>query len=854
MKPRHDARLVPAAIGAYVVAGSLAASLVHPAWWAAAGVAAALLTLLVRPVRPHGQWWFALAAVIAVTVTTSWHEQVLWSGGIREAMDGREVVVVGQVLREPSATSVAAHGGTERWRVPVRLSAWGAGGATQATRAEVTLVGGDWGVVEYGQTVVARVRLSEGGRGRNVAIAWQAELLMTSEGPRHAQVVAYLRERLRTSASGLPGTVRGLTVGMVIGDTEQMGAAQAADMRVTSLTHLTAVSGAHFAILAIAAGAATRALRWKRPARVVVLAAVMAGFIAVVFPDPSVVRAGWMGAVLALALWWGRPAQALPALASAVIGLLIIDPYLSLSFGFALSVAATAGIALWAPHVARVCEKIFTPALAKLASIPIAAQFACLPILVLFNPGAGAYAIPANMVAVPFAIGVTLVGVVALVAGALWAPLGVVFAWAASAFAWPIAWSAAGFAALPGAWVPWPAGLVGALLAGVVSAALVAATVVRRVRGWARLAGLVAACSMVAATPAVWGAQVTRAASAPDDWSIAACDVGQGDMLLLRTGRSSAIVIDSGPPGGGGAECLTRHSVDSVPLLVLTHPHADHDGGVRDLLAHADVGEAWVPAVGLRGERGTAARILANEGVTVRAPIAGAQVRVGDVVLEVWSFEPRGGNEGPNLNDASLVVRAMAGGLTVLALGDLENAGQRALLRELPSAVVVDVVKIPHHGSRRQDPGLAARISARFAVVSVGGDNTYGHPTTAALDLYRGTGARVLRTDECGDVDFVPGAPPLAFARCPQAVAGLAHGGTESGPISRGQPRGENLGFGGASPTGPGIRAGAIARHAGDRHHRRERPRGPRNGSGDAIERGRVHARGPPVGRESLAV
>jgi competence protein ComEC len=245
-----------------------------------------------------------------------------------------------------------------------------------------------------------------------------------------------------------------------------MGERQVGEMRVVGLTHLTAVSGSHFAAIALALGLLVRALGWRRPVRVLLLAAVMACFVALVFPGASVVRAAWMGGVIVVALAWGRPSQALPALASAVIGLLLVDPYLSLSYGFALSVLATAAIALWSPILAEHLCRFFTPTLARVVAVPVAAQVACAPIIVLLNPGLGPYAVPANLIAVPCAAITTIVGLVGVLASTASPGLGHVFAAAASLPAWPIAWAARGFAGAPYAWLPWPSGPVGALLSG----------------------------------------------------------------------------------------------------------------------------------------------------------------------------------------------------------------------------------------------------------------------------------------------------------------------------------------------------------------------------------------------------
>jgi len=137
------------------------------------------------------------------------------------------------------------------------------------------------------------------------------------------------------------------------------------------------------------------------------------------------------------------------------------------------------------------------------------------------------------------------------------------------------------------------------------------------------------------------------------------------------------------------------------------------------------------------------------------------------------------GDGSTGLNDASVVTLATvegatvgdatAGKVTVLGLGDLEHEGQRSLARTL-GPLVVDVVKVPHHGSDRQEPALAELVSARVGVVSVGAGNTYGHPSRDALTLWGARVAVLARTDLCADVVITPG-PALATS-CPTDVAG----------------------------------------------------------------------------------
>ena len=202
--------------------------------------------------------------------------------------------------------------------------------------------------------------------------------------------------------------------------------------------------------------------------------------------------------------------------------------------------------------------------------------------------------------------------------------------------------------------------------------------------------------------------------------------------------------------------CLARLEVRAVPVVVLTHFHADHVDGLPAVIQHLRTGEIDVtatedPAYGARQVR----RWAASRGVPVRVPAYGEVRRVGDLTWQVVG--PRqvrrhfSGEEGSLANNASLVLVAEARGLRMLLGGDMEPEAQADLDRSLPG-LRVDVLKVPHHGSRYQDPDLLEGLGARVAVVSVGAENDYGHPAAATVALLRRAGMSVERTDEDGDV------------------------------------------------------------------------------------------------------
>jgi competence protein ComEC len=285
-----------------------------------------------------------------------------------------------------------------------------------------------------------------------------------------------LRSGLSHAASALPGPGADLLPGLAIGDVSAVGPALAQTMKDSSLTHLTAVSGANCAVIVGLVLALSAATGLRRPGRAVAALAALGAFVVLVTPQPSVRRAAVMAAVLILSTASGRPTRGLPALSLAVVVLLAGDPWLARDLGFALSVLATAGLLVLAPPIAERLSRRMPHRLAEALAIPVAAQVACQPVLLVLQPGLPVHGVLANVLAEPAAAPATIGGLVACVLLPVCPAAGDL----ALRLAWlPASWIAAVasvLSGLPGGRVPWATG-PGGVVALVVATALVVAVV-----------------------------------------------------------------------------------------------------------------------------------------------------------------------------------------------------------------------------------------------------------------------------------------------------------------------------------------------------------------------------------------
>lgn len=562
-----------------------------------------------------------------------------------------------------------------------------------------------------------------------------------------------VRLRLRQTSAELPQPERGLLPALVVGDRTGISPATAERFKAAGMTHLLAVSGANLAIIAAVVTGVARLLRRPVLAGLAVLPATVL-FVVVCGPEPSVLRAAVMGLIAAVALAVGRERPGLHALAVAVLLLVLFGPELARSYAFALSTLATGGILLLARPIGNRLARRLPHRLALAMAVPIAAELACAPVVAMMSSQVSLVAVPANLVADPLVAPATVLGALVAVTAPVAPSLAGVLAWPAGCAVAGISAVAGVAAAAPHAVIAWPGGVTGAvtLLAAIVAGYLL----VRRLRRRHRALVIAAALTVLAVS-------VTFRVAAPGwparRWLFTACDVGQGDGLALSAGAGRAVVVDTGPRPDLMDACLRRLGVTEVPLLVLTHFHADHAGGVFGVLNGRSVGAVLAsPDHVPDDEYARVARELAARRIPLWTAAPGWRTRVGPVELDALGPAPEtvtvaeAESEGAGPNDASVVLYARDGPLTILLPGDVEPPAQQALLASgVPRAAVL---KVPHHGSSYQDPRFLAAPGSRAAIISVGKDNGYGHPAPRTLDRLRGLGLTVYRTDLDGDVQI----------------------------------------------------------------------------------------------------
>lgn len=754
--PRWDLRLIPGAAGCWL--GALAGLLGGlPGGVMIGATAVCCAAALLIGGRRAIAGVVAVLALVAAGATVAYLQRVSAAHDplVSAADAGSWAVLEVRVREDPQPVAGRQFGDDQgsaepatRWRIsaePVRAMV---AGRAWTPVAAVTLFadGPQWQRLIPGELV--RVGGLLGADDRSVlpavVVRVRGDPELLADASWWQRGAAQLRQALVRSASGLDEDPRGLLPGLVVGDTSGIPEALSADAKATGLTHLLAVSGSHFAIVCGLVVLALRRLLGPRPAAVAGTVTLL-GLVVLVGPEPSVLRAAVMGGVVMMGLLLRRGRAALPGLGVSVIVLLLLQPDLAATPGFALSVQATGGLLLLAPVWTTGLRRHGWPlGWAQLVVIPAAAGLVTMPVIASLSGSVSLAGLPANLLAAPVVAPALIIGLLVAVLGPWWPAGAHVLARADEPLLDWIAWVAHRLARWSAATVPWPASLPGVLaLTGLAIAGLLALRH-RRVRA------MVVAASFGGLL--VWvPAQVVPPGWPPEGWLMVACEVGQGDAMVLSTDEpGAAVVVDTGPEPALVDDCLDRLGVSTVPLLVLSHLHADHIGGLAGALEGRSVGAVLVgPDRSMPAWRQVVDLLAVRAIPLVQMSSGRTWQSAGLSMTALGPDKPFQGTDSDENND-SVALLAEHRGVRFLLPGDVELQAQRALLHS-GLDLRADVLKQPHHGSAKFLPEFLAAVHPQVSLIGVGLGNDYGHPTRKALQLLSAAGVTVLRTDVDGD-------------------------------------------------------------------------------------------------------
>ena len=245
-------------------------------------------------------------------------------------------------------------------------------------------------------------------------------------------------------------------------------------------------------------------------------------------------------------------------------------------------------------------------------------------------------------------------------------------------------------------------------------------------------------------------------------------DVGQGDAVLIRTPSRQNVIIDGGPDNVLAAklgQALPFYD-RTVDLMILTHPHDDHLVGLIQVLEKYQVKQIlYTGALQPTDNYLKWLQVIKDKGLNLKIARAGQNFVFGQAELNIiYPVDDLTNQQMENLNNSSIVSRLAYGQISFLFMGDLEQAGEEEILGLSGVSLNSQVIKIGHHGSETSSGEEFLRaVSPDYAVISVGRDNKFGHPSRRIIKRLQRLGTEILRTDELGDVVFVTGGTDLDY-------------------------------------------------------------------------------------------
>ncbi len=579
---------------------------------------------------------------------------------------------------------------------------------------------------------------------------------------------AHARHRiLATFSPAAQPMARALTLGENDLDPEDDEA-----FRQSGLAHLLAVSGTHlvFAVVSLVSGLRALVVRvtslTKRsdPARITALLGVGLALLYADFAGGS--GSAWRAAFMLAAVYLGRAlyrhVSGVRALGLSLLVGTLLDPLAVFDLSFLLSGAATAGLLTLGrlgQRLTKAVRWIWLRWVASALLVTLSAMLPCIPLLLLLSPDLNAAGLVANVLAGPVGEIAALPLCLLHVASSPIPSLEQGLALAGSGALLVV--RAVAHASAACHWLrvslPPPTGMHFAVLGvGLVLGICLHISGCGR-RGWL-------AWSVVTLVALVWVEAAARRAGAPQGvLRITVLDVGQGDSLLVDLPDGKLMLIDAGGNITGGPDPGVRVVVpvlrarrrDRIDIVVLTHPHPDHYGGLLGLLPAVDVGEFWEstsqPGPGPVAEvrqllaRRNIKRVTLPELCGIPRHHGGARI---DVLWPCPQLEP-----GTSANDSSLVLRIAHGARVAILPGDAEAPSEATLLQRYGDQLGADFLKLGHHGSRTSSTEAWLRaVHPATAVMSVGLRNRFGHPHPNTLTRLSSLGIPSYRTDQTGSV------------------------------------------------------------------------------------------------------
>ncbi|MEI8134452.1 MAG: DNA internalization-related competence protein ComEC/Rec2 [bacterium] len=570
----------------------------------------------------------------------------------------------------------------------------------------------------------------------------------------------------------------GFVSAVVLGDKSSLPQETLDDFQKAGLTHLLVVSGFNVAIIALIVAYLLRLLGLAfRRVRIAVSMIVILFYCLVVGLEPSVIRALIATEFIFLALFLERKPDMGNVTAGAALLTLLLRPYDLFDIGFQLSYGAVFSIVFIYTRLEKVCVSSewkdskstyaqFSQRSLQAGLLSLSIFLGLLPVFLFHFHRVSVVGLIVNIIGVPIAGLITVLGFLLL-------PISIISPWVGSLYGESLLWltnlvtfiahisSGFGWSVLQ---LPRPQTIVIVLyLLGLWY--MVNSQTVKTIVSRSLMCGAVMLALLFIAIP--FSSSVIHENGKV---SILFFDVGQGDAILLTSAEGKNYMIDFGGINRNYSPIADRvirplfqaEGIRTIEAGFVTHMHIDHYGGLKSILESEHVHQLYTS-----GERtqGYAAfqldSIIQSQHLSVERIHQGQEIRLAKD-LSVFVLNPESttdevtmGLSSQGMNHNSLALKVVYGNSSALLLGDIEGSDEEALVHRYGDFLKSDIVKVAHHGSRTSStPGFVKTCKPKYAVISVGKNNTFGHPAISTLKHWVHNGAQVMRTDKSGALLF----------------------------------------------------------------------------------------------------
>jgi competence protein ComEC len=577
-----------------------------------------------------------------------------------------------------------------------------------------------------------------------------------------SEVVHPFRDWISTTMDSLIGGEEAkLVKGLVIGERSEIDTSIKLAFTNAGLMHILAVSGLNVGLVAVMFWSVFSLFRFPRIVIGILTVLSLVFFIFLTGAEASVTRAVIMACVFIGAKIFEHRTSLLNALGVAALIILLVDARWLFDVGFQLSFVAVLSLAYIYPKLKKQVERLpfwknthslLREYLFLSTAVSLAATIGTLPLTAYYFHKISIVGIAMNLLAVPVSGIILALGCAVVLMAAISTWLGSMYALSAYAFSWFLL----RFTEWGGNWeysvlevnISYFEAVGWFLL--ILFLLEIHRPLVRRIGiiSFLLIGNFILYSSLFAVTEPTL--------------KITMLDVGQGDAIVVQLPNGKTILVDAGPIDSkrdAGTRTivpfLKRNEIEKIDALFISHPHADHLGGLPALLREFDVGTIY--ECGAKSESKLVSEI---ERLTDSLQIQSQKLTAGSIVsldsmVRLYILHPFIGEDSldENLNNHSLVIKLVYGETSILFSGDAETPAEREITSAFGDFLDSDMLKVGHHGSiTSSSEELLDDVTPKYALVSVGNKNKFKHPSPMVMQRIQDRGCRILRTDKFGAI------------------------------------------------------------------------------------------------------